>query len=249
MARSILAAFAAALLVTAATVAAATPQPGSSTTSPPLLVLTGAYLCEYVTPGGLRQVEMITGNTMVLGRLVWVKEYSVGPDAGLRNWWLLGPTGDVQLAGFDSPALGLSLAYDPPITLCGGDPLAGDLWTTHVTAYELPAMSVYAVMDLTYGLLEQGPLALPIGPTPAFGVGQTAALPLAAATPARCTLDGRRLPDTAQAASAASAATDWFSPGIGLVQYQTIDLFQLRSYGIVLPVKATTWGALKAARR
>ena len=62
--------------------------------------------------GWLAPVETITGQTLVRGRVVAVKSYTDGPDAGLQNYWLLAPDGSVMLAGFSNPSAALAWAYD-----------------------------------------------------------------------------------------------------------------------------------------
>ena len=230
-----------------ATAAPAHPM-GGGTPPEPMMPLEIGNRWEYQGTGGLQQVETITGTRVVLGRTVWVKSYTVGPDAGLDNWWLYDAGGQLLLAGFDNTGLGLALGYEPPIVYCGSTPSLGDLWPTHVIAYTLPSMAVYDEFDITFGLLENLPLTLPAGTFPSFGVGQVAAPVTPAFSAARgVTLDGRRLAPALKAAT--TNATDWFSPGVGLVQYQSIDLFQLTGYGSPTAVRATSWGMLKQLYR
>ena len=229
-----------------AVLALAAAAPALAGSSQPMMPLTPGFYWDYVSPGGVHQFEAIGGTLTLLGRTVTEKGYTGGPDAGLVNWWLTGPAGEVQLAGFDNPTAGLSLAYDPPITVCGGTPLAGDLWLTHVTAYQLPTMAVYATFDLTYGLIEEVDLTLPAGTFHTFGVGQVVfAAPFAAAGGAALGLDGRSLGTGPAATRAAASASDWYSPGVGDVQFVASDLFRLESYGVADPVHAATWGQVK----
>ena len=103
----------------------------------PLLPLDIGNHWEYVGALGTVDAEAITGTRVILGRTVTVKSYLQGPNAGLQNWWLTGPNGEVMLAGFDSPSATFTLGYEPPITMCGGAPALGDSWLTHVVAYDL----------------------------------------------------------------------------------------------------------------
>ena len=152
----------------------------------PMLPLEVGNHWDYIGASGAHQVETITGTQTVLGRTVFVKSYAEGLDAGLENFWLTGPSGEVLLAGFNSPGFGYALAYDPPITICGNAPSVGDTWTTHTTVYNLADMSVFTVLDITFGALEAVSLSVPAGTFPCIGVGQVpfAASPASPAWPA-----------------------------------------------------------------
>jgi hypothetical protein len=154
----------------------------------------------------------------------------------------------VLLAGFDNVPNAFSLAYDPPITLCGGAPTVGDSWSTHVMAYDVSDMSLYAEFDITYGALEEVTLDVPAGSFACIGVGQLVAksAPLPAALRG-FTLDGRRA--ATSPTISASSVSDWFSPGTGVVQYDAGGAFELASYGGPTPTLATSWGRLKALYR
>jgi hypothetical protein len=239
--------FFAALAAAALVAFSAVPEPVRA--SPPLLPLELGNHWDYVGISGAHQVETITGTETILGRTVFVKSYAEGLDAGLENFWLTGPGGEVMLAGFDTHD-GLGLAYDPPITVCGGAPSLGDTWPTHTTAYNLADMSVFATIDITFSALEEVTLTVPAGTFDCIGVGQVAY----ATSPERAriasrglTLDGRQVAGTRIAAS--TSARDWFSPGVGDVQYITNDTFQLASYGTATPALTSTWGTLKALYR
>jgi hypothetical protein len=214
---------------------------------PPMLPLEIGNHWEYQSLGGDHQVETITGTATVLGRAVFVKHYAEGLNAGLENWWRIGPGGDVQLAGFDRHD-GFSLGYDPPLTFCGASPVLGDLWPTHVVAYDMATMAVYAEFDITFSALEDVSLSVPAGTFPSIGVGQVLAK---AANPVLAlrglALDGRQLKTTPN--TIASDATDWFSAGVGEVQYRSGDTYLLVSYGYPTPTLTTSWGALKRTYR
>jgi hypothetical protein len=193
--------------------------PAAVAAPPSMLPLEVGNYWNYLGASGAHQVETITGTQTVLGRTVFVKSYAEGIDAGLENFWLVGPGGEVLLAGFNRSGDGYAVAYEPPITVCGSAPSVGDTWTTHTTAYNFPDTSVVMVFDITYGALEEVSLSVPAGTFPCIGVGQVAtATPLASAGLASrgLTLDGRRVAATRSAS--ATEASDWYSPGIGEVQ-------------------------------
>ena len=221
--------------------------PAAVAAPPPMLPLEVGNYWSYLGASGAHQVEIITGTQTVRGRTVFVKSYAEGIDAGLENFWLLGPDGEVLLAGFNRTGDGYAIAYEPPITICGGAPSVGDTWTTHTTAYNWPDTSVVTVFDITYGALEEVSLGVPAGTFPCIGVGQVAfATSLASAGLASrgLTLDGRQVAATRSAA--ANNASDWYSPGVGEVQYIANDTFRLAGYGNTTPVLGISMGQLKA---
>jgi hypothetical protein len=204
----------------------------------------------YFGASGVHQVETITGTRTLLGRTVFVKSYTEGPDAGLENFWFTGPNGEVMLAGFDAAGPGLALAYDPPITVSGGAPSVGDTWTTQTTAYNLADLSVFEAFGITFGALEAVTLSVPAGTFDCIGVGQvpfTKSPAGARMAGIGLALDGRRVALTRSGSS--TNTTDWFSPGVGVVQYLAADTFQLAGYGNSTPALATGWGALKVLYR
>ena len=92
---------------------------------------------EYRGVGGAREVQTITGQTEVRGRVVSVKSYSDGPDDGLDNYWLLDADGSVLLAGFLNPSAAFALAYEPPIRFLPVPPDPGPQPAQHIVAHDL----------------------------------------------------------------------------------------------------------------
>jgi len=221
--------------------------PAAVAAPPSMLPLEVGNYWNYLSASGAHQVETITGTRTVLGRTVFVKSYAEGINAGLENFWLTGPSGEVLLAGFHRPGDGYAPAYEPPITVCGSAPSVGDKWTTHTTAYNLADTSLVAVFDITYGALEEVSLSVPAGTFPCIGVGQVpfATSPASARLTSRgLTLDGRQVAATRSAS--ATNASDWYSLGIGEVQYVVGDTFQLAGYGTPTPAQSMSIGQLKA---
>ena len=223
--------------------------PASAAATPPLLPLEIGNHWEYLSASGTVYAEAITGTRVVLGRTVTVKSYLAGPDAGLQNWWLTGPNGEVLLAGADRPDAGVLWAYEPPITYCGGSPALGASWLTHVVAYDLLTSGVFAEFDITFVVIEDVTLTVPAGTFPSFGVGQIVAGNVAPLASSRgFTLDGRLASSALKAT--ASTASDWFSPGVGVVQlFTNSELFRLTGYGNPTPARTTSWGMLKQLYR
>ncbi len=218
---------------------------------PPMMPLDVGNHWEYVGPGGTIDVQGITGTLEVRGRTVAVKHEFQGPDAGLDNWWMTGPSGEVLLAGFDNPNIPLSLAYDPPIVYCGGAPILAETWTTTFVAYEMPGETVYGTGTATYSALELPTLTLPAGSFEAVAIGWIPNGPAStlASGIGTFTLDGHRVSATTKAAAATATPRDWFARAVGVVQWSNGDLYQLTSFGNPTPTLASTWGRLKALYR
>jgi len=200
---------------------------------------------EYRSVGGDHQVQTITGQTIVRGRVVAVKSYAEGVDAGLQNYWLLDADGSVLLAGFSEPSAAFALAYEPPVRYLPVPPEPGLHPAQHIVAHDLFTDAVFDAFDIQIELTGDVLLTLPIGIYHAVGVGQAG--PPAGPALARevsYTLDGRRLPHGVPSGSA-TTSTDWFSNGVGDVMYQSSDLFQLIGFGQPTPTAKTTWSAIK----
>jgi hypothetical protein len=204
---------------------------------------------EYRGVGGAHQVEMITGQTDVRGRVVAVKSYSEGPDAGLNNYWLLDTDGSVLLAGFLNPSSALALAYEPPIRYLPVPPEAGPQPVQHIVAHDLSTDSVVFEFDIQMELTGNVVLTLPAGTYQAVGVGQVPPPAGQALTKGMSfTLDGRPLP-RGDALGSAVTPSDWYSYGVGDVMYQSNDLFELVSFGSPTATASSSWGAIKRLYR
>ncbi len=193
-----------------------------------------------------QETQIITGTRTLLGRTLYVKSFVGGPDSGLQNFWQVAPDGSVLLGGFDNVSAGLALAYDPPFPVLQTPPSLGLTWSTHSVARLIPSMVEYATIDLNWEVSEDVVLEVPAGSFHAFGVGQvppTAAKVMAGGR--AFTLDGRLVADPGKAA----VATDWYSEGVGEVQFLASDLFQLVAFGPPLPATASTWGRVKQLYR
>jgi hypothetical protein len=175
---------------------------------------------------------------------VAAKYYSEGVDAGLENYWQLGADGTVFLCGFSAAGGTFALAYEPPIAYLPGPPALGVSRTTNATAYNISDGSVYATLTIEFSILEEVDLSLPAGMFHALGTGQVVSTARAIVAGGRTfSPDGRSLGGAT--ASLGSAATDWYADGVGDVQYQTSDLFQLVSFGLPTPTVLSSWSAIK----
>jgi hypothetical protein len=203
---------------------------------------------EYRGTAGNHQVETIIGTTTVRGRVVAVKRYAEGANAGLENYWLLDPgTGSVMLAGFNNPTAGIAIAYEPPLTYLQAPPVVGTPFVPRFAfMHDLFTDADLGVIQYLFTVLQNVVLTLPAGSFDTFGVGAETPVPRPSlAARATLALDGRVLTG-ALAGSPDDGTTDWFSEGTGVVQYKGDDLYQLVGFGNPTPTAAATWGALKA---
>ncbi len=211
----------------------------------PWLPLVPGMRWEYQGLAGAHQVETITGFITLRGRVVATKLYAEGADAGLQNYWLLDVDGSVLLAGFLNPGAGLALVYEPPIRILPVPPAVGPQPSVMITAYDLFTDAVYATFPIRFDVTEDVMLSLPAGSFHAFGVVQAITLPLPSllAKPA-LTLDGRTLGPQSPSIYSITT-TDWFAEGVGVVQYQSNDFYQLLGFGLPTPTAQSSWGAIK----
>lgn len=203
---------------------------------------------EYQGDAGGHQVETITAFSVVRGVSVLVKYYAEGPDAGLENYWRLAPDGSVLLAGFYSPAAGFGYAYEPPVRFLPVPPVVGPQPPQLITIYDIITDAILSTLSLQYDVTESTVLSLPAGTFSTFGVGQLVPLPGPSADGVRVTLDGRVVRTTSKSIYAA-VTSDWFAEGVGIVQYDIGELFQLVSFGGPTPTVPSSWGALKRMYR
>src|SRR5262249_28381078 len=120
------------LAAVAALVIVSTPSLGASPWTPPLA---DGTRWEYRGDAGGHQVQTITGQTTVRGRVVSVKSYAEGTDAGLENYWLLDPDGSLLLAGFRNPSAGVAVAYEPPLLFMPVPPVFDPFPVQHVVTH------------------------------------------------------------------------------------------------------------------
>jgi hypothetical protein len=204
---------------------------------------------EYRGVGGAHQVVTITGQTIVRGRVVAVKTYDESPDAGLQNYWLLDADGSVLLAGFYNPGAGYAWAYEPPIRILPVPPAVGPQPSQAIEVHDLFTDALLFADSFRFDVTEDVMLALPAGSYHAFGVGQFLALPMPpVAKGASLTLDGRSVASTG-ASLYVIDTTDWYSEGVGEVQYKTTDLYQLVGFGMPTPTVKSSWSGIKRLYR
>ena len=96
-------------------------------------------------------------------------------------------------------------------------------------------------LDLGFEVMEEADIALPAETLHSFGIGQTLPPTIRTPTGSLRTLEGK-VPTTQ-----GSIASDWFSAGVGYVQYLygENDPFQLTAFDMPTPVAVTSWGQVK----
>lgn len=203
---------------------------------------------QYVGTDSAHQTEVIVRTMTLRGREVFVKSYVEGPNAGLENYWLIGADGSVALCGYNRADFGV--AYEPPLTLLAAPPALGRTWSTHTISYRLSDMTVHETFDIDWSVADEVMLQVPAGTYHCYAVGQVTPGVLLEPGPGRSfTLDGRPAPRTASTTALPVVITDWFAEDVGIVQYESDDLYRLLSFGNATPVRAFSWGRLKSRYR
>jgi len=209
------------------------------------LPLTVGNRWTYLATGGGTEVHTVSGTTELRGRTVFVVSYSGNPvNEGLENYWISQADG-FFLCGFLRHVEKLGKAYDPPIRVLRVPASVGDISTTTTTDYSWPGWDTPGqTFTISFQVIEDVMLDLPIGTMKALGLGQVAQAQGMRADGAYA-MDGTRK----TSGPLDPVATDWFAAGLGEVQYRSDDLYQLQDFEIPTPVAATTWGRLKRLYR
>lgn len=159
-------------------------------------------------------------------------------------FWTVGDDGDVLLWGFQFPEGGGAL-YVPPLVEVDPPLFLGKEWsvTSGFYSYTLSDTLYWGEWTLVYTVLTDETLDLPVGSLHAYGI--TARLESDKTLPAAL----RRLDRMGLLAVSPhrQVIPYWWSEGVGQVQYNTSDRYQLVTYGNE-PVltQTTSWGRIKA---
>jgi hypothetical protein len=198
----------------------------------------------YQSVNGLHEEHVISGTTTIQGRTVYVKSYLESTyNTGLENYWSEGPDGDLLLSGAYRSVEGWGWIFDPPLLFLDAPLVLGKPWTTRSTIYYLPDTSWGGPIEVTFAVFEDTTLVVPAGKFRAFGTGQSPMLAMAATTPnPSLSVDGAFR-------ASSGAPSDWFAAGVGVVQFDSDDRYQLAEHELPTPVVATSWGRLKRLYR
>ena len=217
----------------------------TAATAGPWMPLSPGTRWEYQGDAGGHQVESITGTTTLHGRVVAIKYHAEGVDTGLENYWLLDADGSVLLAGYFSPAQGSGLVYEPPIRFVPVPPVLGPQPFVLTAFHDFATDAVIVTVPVRYDVTQDLMLSLPAGVYHAYGVGRYISLPEPnGATGAQFSLDGRLVMPRGKSIYYFDTS-DWFSEGVGEVQYNVGELYQLRSFDLPTATVRSTWSAIK----
>lgn len=116
------------------------------------------------------ETRRVTGHEEIMGSETVVITYTDSPDnQGLRNFWSVGPNGEVICHGYSRPEGGV--VYDPPITHFDPSVPVGGSWTEPVRGYLYPDGPLVIAGELTYTVHESGVCEVPAGTFVATGFG------------------------------------------------------------------------------
>jgi hypothetical protein len=196
----------------------------------------------YIAEGGFQETKVVIGQVPIFQGSPFAIEYTLSDaNQGLVNYWTAGPDGDVLLWGFFREGWGY--LYQPPVRMADAPLELGKSWTTSVNFFSLPDTIPVQAADLTFTVFEDQALTVPAGVFPSFGIG----IPDPVAknlTDGRHTLWGEVITDKS------GSIENWYSLGVGMVQYSSGGLFQLETYtDRPVEVKVSSWGSVKALYR
>lgn len=202
---------------------------------------------EYASVDGHHESQRISGTTELNGRTVYVKRYEQSTsNEGLENYWIEEPGGRLLLCGFFvSSTESWGVVYEPPLCLVDAPLSLGKTWITSGQAFMLPGMVPDSPWQVRFDVPEAGDLVIPAGTFFAYGVSQAQpVLPMLAGRSASGEMVGASA-SRSSGMPAEAVPTDWYCPGVGLVQYASDAVYQLINYGSPTAIAASTWGRLK----
>ncbi|MFC1799587.1 hypothetical protein ACFL2Z_01585 [Candidatus Eisenbacteria bacterium] len=161
-------------------------------------------------------------------------------DEGLLNYFFVGEGGGIFLRGAFRQLDDWGFIYEPGIEMLSANPALGQQWCDTVDLYSLPGHTYSTTFEICFSVLEEADLNLPGGTLHACGVGQVMPPMLIPGYD----LFGR------ERSSSLSDASMWYADQVGLVQFLSLDMYQIAGYS--LPPSATevaSWGRIKALYR
>lgn len=222
-------------LLTSAAFASLLPAPGLAEEYLPLPL--GATW-HYVGDAGGGETLVVTGTRVLFGTETQVVSYENSTmNDGLENYWTTAPDGDVFLWGFFRNLQGWGWAYYPPLRMVDAPLSPGQQWSTTTTLYDLPELVPQSTFDYPLEVYTEGTITVPAGSFFAYGIGPATPLPIFGYTVAGevITADIRD-----------RTASDWWSDGVGRVQYVVDQTYALTSFEMPTPIVPTSWGRVKA---
>lgn len=190
---------------------------------------------------------------LVAGLMAWwgvetsVLEYHDSTqNEGLASYYTTDSDGSVMIWGFFRSVEGFGYLYYPPITLVAPPLHVGMTWSSEFDLYALPGTTYVGHYRAGFEVYQDGVVTVPAGTYEAFGIGLPDVGPDLPSGFESVSFDGvvrdarSRRPD---------ASTDWWTDGIGRVQYITSDTYQLSSFESPTPLMPLSWGRLRLLYR
>jgi hypothetical protein len=196
----------------------------------------------YVSEGGTTEMQVVGEQVPLFQGNPFPIFYSGNAgNEGLVNFWTSEADGGVLLWGFERPWLGL--LYQPPIRVVDAPLYVGKTWTETFDIYALPDTIFTQTAEITFRVAEDPELTLPAGVFPTFGI-EDVGPGLEVLLAGRYTLTGKIK------TNASRAVSEWYSLGVGVVQMDYSELFQLETWtDHPVTSEGSTWGGVKALYR
>jgi hypothetical protein len=196
----------------------------------------------YETPARDAETMTVTGTIDLLSSTVTVIEYSESTaNDSLENYWTTESDGDVLLWGFfRAESGGWGYAYDPPVRVVDAPLYVGKTWTIESQVLSLPGGAPTGTLSGELTVSWEGELTVPAGDFECFAIESVDTLP-PPRLPVDVRIDGRET-------GSSFYPTEWFSDGVGRVQYDSDTLYELVSY-LASPVERTSWSTIKTLFR
>jgi hypothetical protein len=196
---------------------------------------------EYRGIAGSGETQLVKRMLDVWGSPKFVIDFKASTsNEGLENYWTT-DDGDVLLWGWFRELENIGLLYQPGIRKVDPPLYVGKTWNDSIGVFLLPDTLFVGMFTIPHRVHEAGMLTVPAGTFFAFGIGQTNAfLP---------EFEDYALNGTHLEESERGGATEWYGDGVGKLQYDTDDLYQLVHFVEPTPVHDATWGRIKNAFR
>lgn len=196
---------------------------------------------QYVGDEGGAETLVVTGTRTLFGTEVKVISYQNSTvNEGLENYWTTAPDGDVLLWGFYRNVEEFGRVYQPPVRMVDAPLSVGRQWATTFAIYTFPGYVVQGTATYPLEVYTEGPVSVPAGTYSAYGIGLGNPPLLAGHTITGEVVTGDIREDV---------ATDWWSDGVGRVQYDLDRRYQLLSADPPTPTTGISWGRVKALSR
>ncbi|MBU1700575.1 MAG: hypothetical protein KJ831_10555 [Candidatus Eisenbacteria bacterium] len=207
------------------------------------LPLSVGFEWEYEGLEGHHEVQRVEGIINIWGADVYAMRYEGNPlNEGLVNYWTCDEAGSVLLWGFYIIPDSFGILYDPPIRMVDAPLELGKTWSCTVNVFEWSDSTSSTSLTLDFTVEEEGLIVVPAGEFYTFGIGYE--FPPKHLVPL---LQDRDIFGTPLGGHERPPASDWWTDGIGRIQYvgAYLELFQLAPFSGPTPCRKGTWGSIK----